>query len=49
MLGKELLDVLTKTTQYLLRVGIGTAQASQLNRLVVILHKLVFDQMRPDL
>ena len=49
MLEEELFQVLAKTAQHLLRVGIGTTQASQLNRFVVSLHKLEFDQMRPDL
>ena len=49
MLEEELFQVLAKTAQHLLRVGIGTTQASQLNRFVVSLYKLEFDQMRPDL
>ena len=49
MLEEELFQVLAKTAQHLLRVGIGTTQASQQNRFVVSLHKLEFDQMRPDL
>ena len=49
MLEEELFQVLAKTVQHLLRVGIGTAQAPHLNRIIGSLHKLVFDQMRPDL
>ena len=47
MLEEELFQVLAKTVQHLLRVGIGTAQAPHLNRIIGSLHKLVFDQMRP--